>query len=63
MSMTQIKRKMIPINEIETSFELGKDGTFRFADKKTTTIPKFRKYHKRKEVTAIKMAFEKQFEF
>jgi len=25
--MTQIKRKMIPINEIETSFELAKDGT------------------------------------
>lgn len=54
---------MIPINEIDTSFELAKDGTFRFADKKTATIPKFRKYHKRKEVTAIKMAFEKQFEF
>lgn len=54
---------MIPINEIDTSFELAKDGTFRFADKKTTTIPKFRQYRKRKEVTAIKMAFEKQFEF
>ena len=40
---------MIPINEIDTSFELAKDGTFRFADKKTATIPKFRKYHKRKE--------------
>lgn len=25
--MTQIKRKMIPINEIDTSFELAKDGT------------------------------------
>ena len=54
---------MIPIKKIENSFELAKDGTFRFADKKTTTIPKFRQYRKRKEVTAIKMAFEKQFEF
>jgi len=54
---------MIPINEIETSFELAKDETFRFADKKTTTIPKFRKYRKRKEVNAMKMAFKKQFEF
>ena len=54
---------MIPINEIETSFELGKDGTFRFADKKTATIPKFRKYHKRKKVKAIGMAFRKQFDF
>jgi len=54
---------MIPINEIETSFELAKDGSFRFADKKSVTIPKFRKYRKRKEVNAMKMAFEKQFEF
>ena len=54
---------MIPINEIDTSFELAKDGTFRFADKKTTTIPKFRQYRKRKEVTAIGMAFRKQFDF
>ena len=54
---------MIPIPEIDTSFELAKDGTFRFADKKSVTISKFRKYRKRKEVNAMKMAFEKQFEF
>mgnify|MGYP003436810701 FL=1 len=54
---------MIPVVEIETSFELAKDGTFRFANKKTTTIPNFVKYRKRKEVNAMKMAFRKQFEF
>lgn len=54
---------MIPIPEIETSFELGKDGTFRFADKKPMSIPKFRQYRKRKKVSQMKMAFVAEFEF
>ncbi len=54
---------MIPINEIETSFELAKDGTFRFADKKIVAIPKLRQYRKRKEVIQMKKAFKVEFEF
>ncbi len=61
--MIQIKRKIIPIPEIEKDFELAKDGTFRFADKKAVTIPKFRQYRKRKEVSQMKKAFKVEFEF
>ena len=54
---------MIPIPEIETSFELAKDGTFHFAKHAAHILPKIRKYRKRKEVNAMKMAFREQFEF
>jgi hypothetical protein len=54
---------MIPPIEIENNFELAKNGTFRFADKKPTTIPKFRQYRKSKEVKAMKRAFEVEIEF
>jgi hypothetical protein len=53
---------MIPQPEIETSFELEKDGTFRFADKKPVQVNKERYYTKTK-VKAIRKAFRKQFEF
>ncbi len=54
---------MIPQLDIEKDFELAKDGTFRFADKKVVAIPKFRQYRKRKEVSQMKKAFKVEFEF
>lgn len=44
----------IPILATDDSFELAKDGTFRFADKKPIAIKKFRQYRKRKEVSQMR---------
>lgn len=54
---------MIPQPEIETSFELAKDGTFRFADKKPVSVSKQERYYTKSKVKAIRKAFRKQFEF
>ena len=65
--MTQIRRRVknllnIPIIATDESFELEKDGTFRFADKKPVEVKEERYYTKAK-VKAIRKAFRKQFEF
>jgi hypothetical protein len=52
----------IPIIATDESFELEKDGTFRFADKKPVEVKEERYYTKAK-VKAIRKAFRKQFEF
>lgn len=54
---------MIPQLDIENDFELAKDGTFRFADKKAMTIPKEERYYTKAKVKEIRKAFRKQFEF
>lgn len=54
---------MIPQLDIERDFELAKDGTFRFADKKVVANEKEQRYYTKAKVKEIRKAFRKQFEF